>query len=287
MTNVKKERLLELLADQTVFGLSEEELMELKQLKTQFPEWEKDVSFELTAASINLANLDISKEMPANLRAKISASADEFFNQTDTAPTAIRSMPNVVETVGRSVEVEPKRPFWQWLGWAVAAAACIALAINLWQSRSRPQPEIVNRTPETVQTPKPQLSAVQEREQLLATAKDVVQTTWTSPTDKTKVLGDIVWSNERQQGYMRFRGLPPNDPNREAYQLWIADETQNPKTPISGGVFDISSTGDGEVVVPIDAQIMVKKPKAFNITKEKPGGVVVSDLSSVVAVAAI
>jgi len=285
--DVQKERLLELLADQTVFGLSEEELMGLKQLKTQFPEWENDVSFELTAASINLTNLDISKEMSANLHAKLLVAADDFFNQADATPTAINSTPKIVETVGRSVELEPKRPFWQWLGWAVAAAACIALAVNLWQTRSRPQPEIVSKTPETVQTPtpKPQLTAAQEREQLLATARDVVQTTWTSPTDKTKVLGDIVWSNERQQGYMRFRGLPPNDPNREAYQLWIADETQNPKTPISGGVFDISSTG--EVVVPIDAQITVKKPKAFNITKEKPGGVVVSHPSKVVAVAAI
>ena len=58
----KKERLFELLADQTIFGLNEAELMELKQLKIQFPDWENDLSFELAATAISVANLNISKQ---------------------------------------------------------------------------------------------------------------------------------------------------------------------------------------------------------------------------------
>ena len=69
----KKERLFELFADQTVFDLSKAELMELKQLKSEFPDWENDLSFELTAAAISLVNLDIGKSLPANLRSKILA----------------------------------------------------------------------------------------------------------------------------------------------------------------------------------------------------------------------
>ncbi|MBA3694350.1 MAG: hypothetical protein H0W77_13085, partial [Acidobacteria bacterium] len=79
MKDLQKERLLELLADQTIFGLSEEEIMELEQLKRQFPDWEDDVSLELTAAMIGLSDLDTNDMLPANLRAKIFANADVFF----------------------------------------------------------------------------------------------------------------------------------------------------------------------------------------------------------------
>jgi hypothetical protein len=56
--------------------------------------------------------------------------------------------------------------------------------------------------------------------------------------------GDIVWAGPRQQGYMRFRGLPVNTPTKEQYQLWIFDKNQSDKTPIDGGVFDIPTTGE-------------------------------------------
>ncbi|MCA1623504.1 MAG: anti-sigma factor [Acidobacteria bacterium] len=294
MKDVKKERLFELLADQAIFGLSEEELLELQQFKTQFPEWEKDVSFELTAASINLRNLDISKELPANLRANILADAEEFFSQTENTQNVLSSTPKTRETINteraeineRNVEYKPKRQFWQSLGWAVAAAACIALAINVWTTRFQPQPEVA-KNPQIVQTPTPELSEAQKREQFLASAKDVIQTIWTeaNPKQPKNISGDLVWSNSAQKGYMRFRGLPANDPNKETYQLWIVDEAQNPKTPISGGVFDVNA--NGEVVIPIEAQIKVKNPKMFAVTKEKPGGVVVSKQEEVMAVAKI
>ncbi len=58
MTDLQRVRLLELLANQTLFGLSAEELMELEKSKKQFPEWGKDFSLELTAAAIGLFDLD-------------------------------------------------------------------------------------------------------------------------------------------------------------------------------------------------------------------------------------
>jgi hypothetical protein len=81
MTDLRRDRLIELLADQTIFGLSEEELLELEQLKKQFPDWEKDLSLELAATAIGLSNLNVSEDLPANLRARIFASADEFLRR--------------------------------------------------------------------------------------------------------------------------------------------------------------------------------------------------------------
>lgn len=292
MNEVKKERLIELLTDQTLFGLDELECAEFNQLKRQFPELENDNSFELAAATINLNSLDTSKELPANLREKILADADNFFGSPEKARNVVsfptKSKETAVSSTNRKFETsaEAKQPFWQWLGWGVAFAACAALAVNLWMNNSRPpQNDVAVKTPEIVQTPTPELTAAQKREQLIASAPDIVQTDWTAPKDKKQILGDIVWSGEQQTGYMRFRGLPANNPSRETYQLWIVDEAQNPKTPISGGVFDVNE--NGEVIIPIDAPIKVRKPKSFAVTREKPGGVVVSKQEEVMAVAKI
>ena len=88
------------------------------------------------------------------------------------------------------------------------------------------------------------------------------------------MAADVVWSPERQQGFMRFRGLTVNETTRQQYQLWIFDKNQDEKTPVDGGVFDISS--NGEVVIPIQAKLRVADVYLFAVTIEKPGVVVVS-----------
>ncbi|MGI8786657.1 MAG: anti-sigma factor [Pyrinomonadaceae bacterium] len=289
MTDLKKERLLELLADQTLFGLSEEESVELIQLKREYPDWENDISLELAAAAIGLSNLYVKDELSADLRAKIFADADDFFNpqkhfreNLNYAPKATATAP---EEFQPTFEFEPKRSVWQWLGWAIAAAACVALTINIWLTHSPKQQPEISENPKVIQPAPDDSTAAQKREQLLASAKDLVQIPLANPKNEKEVLGDVVWSNQEQKGYVRFRGLPANDPSRETYQLWIVDEAQNEKTPISGGVFNISKTG--EIIVPINAELQVKKPKAVAVSKEKPGGVVVSAPERIVAIAKI
>jgi anti-sigma-K factor RskA len=293
MKEIEKERLFELLSDQAVFGLNEEESIELAQLSSQFVDRRDDLSFELTAAAISLADLDPNEPLPASLRSQILEGSKQYFNFGEDTRKVSSFPPKTEESVAAETDETvanvyelppPRRSIWQSLGWAVAAAACIALAVNIWTTRLRPPPEIA-QSPVIIQTPTPELSTAQKREQFLVSAQDMIQTSWTSAKNEKEVIGDIVWSNTQQQGYMRFRGLPANDPNRESYQLWIVDETQNQKTPLSGGVFDVSETG--EVVIPIDAQLKVKKPKIFAVSKEKSGGVVVSDPSRIVAVAKI
>jgi len=298
MKNLEKERLLELFADQTLFGLSNEEAMEFKVLKNKFPELEEDLSLELTAAMIGLSDLNTDEILPTDLRARIYANADNFFNSTEESQKVLNfaSRTNqtpgltATESVNQVAIAEPKSSAWQWLGWAFAAAACIALAVNLWLTQFQKPTETVKnpepvQTPQIVQTPTPELTVVQKREQLLASATDVVQVSLASPKNKNEILGDMVWSNSQQKGYARLRGLPANNVAEECYQLWIVDETQNEKTPISGGVFDVSGTG--EIVVPINAQLQVKKPKAVAVSKEKSGGVVVSKPERIVAIAKI
>ena len=121
------------------------------------------------------------------------------------------------------------------------------------------------------------LTMPQMRQRLMDTSPDMTKATWTAGNmpEMTEIGGDVVWSDAKQAGYMRLKGLPANDGTKETYQLWIFDETQDAKTPIDGGVFNVNA--NGEVIIPITAKLKAKNPKMFAITVEKPGGVVVSD----------
>ena len=356
----EKQRMLELLADRTLFGLTEEETAELENLKKIFSEFENDNSFEMAAAQINLINLEMDDSLPPHLQTKLAAQAEKVFGITPEAREFSSFENNQAaelpqDVFARSIdEFAPKSSIWnwKWLGLAATATACIALAISLWLASSQPKPEIadepkvvqtpesvkspelaqipesvktpepvgspesvktpeVEKTPESAQIPKtvitpenfktpesaknpdsvkipapaktptPELSAVQRREQLLASAPDVVQTNWTAAKGDKRVLGDVVWSNAQQKGYIRLRDLPALDASRETYQLWIFDD----KTPVSGGIFNVGKTG--EVIIPINAQSKIKNPKQFAVSKEKAGGVVVTKPERIVAVAKI
>lgn len=94
--------------------------------------------------------------------------------------------------------------------------------------------------------------------------------------------GDVVWSPERQDGWLSFRGLPKLDADH-AYQLWIVDQRRD-GPPVDGGLFLIENP-DAETLVPIHAHLRVEHPVAFVITIEPKDGVVVSKQEHVVAIA--
>ena len=99
-----------------------------------------------------------------------------------------------------------------------------------------------------------------------------------------QLAGDVVWSDARQQGYLRFRGLPQLDPATQQFQLWIFDRDRSAEQPVDGGLFDAAA---GEVLVPIDAKLPVHHATAFALTVEPRGGVVVSRREHLVAVAGL
>ncbi len=127
-----------------------------------------------------------------------------------------------------------------------------------------------------------------ERRQQLLEVPDTIQIAWQpfdlpdAPAEQPGVQGDVVWSDELQQGYIRFVGLEPNDPNVEQYQVWVIDE-RGLEQKVSGGVFNASA--DGEIIVPIEPGIDVGRVALFAITVENPGGTWVPDLERRVVVA--
>ena len=276
MNESEKEKMLDLLIAQATAGLTESEAAELRKLEEEFPELADD-SFELAAAAFSMANLDAGEPVPAALQSKILADADEFFGAQKTEASEPEEFQKTFafEPAGRS-------PL-QWLGWAVAALACVALAVNVWTTRNQTQqgPQIVY----VKETPAPTPSMQQQYERMWTSASGVVKTTLADPKNPEKIVGDVVWSDSEQKGFVRLRGVPVNDKTKEQYQLWIVAANQNAKTPVDGGVFDVGE--NGEVIIPINAKVKVQKPAAFAVTAEKPGGVVVSTQEKVMAIGKI
>ena len=118
-------------------------------------------------------------------------------------------------------------------------------------------------------------------QELVATTPDVEVLPWATEG----ISGDVTWSNTRNAGFLRIDGLAVNDPEVTQYQLWIF-RGLDPSTeahPVSGGVFDVDR--QGQVIVPIDAQLELGRAGMFVVTVEKPGGVMVSEREQIVLVA--
>lgn len=253
------DRITELLADRALFGLDAAEQQELDRLRVD----SKDIDFESLeriAAAAQLASLGEIQTLPSELASKLAAQAQAEINNAAGSTQEVASQ---TTTITPPVSSFPRRELIAWF----AAAAAVAFAL-LSVTRQSP-------------------SAADLRAELLALANteaaELTRVTWTATEDPTAkaASGEVVWHNGRQQGVMKFTGLPANDPTVEQYQLWIFDEEQNASYPIDGGVFDIPATkqsanGTTEVLVKIDAKLPVVKPTMFAITIEKPGGVVVS-----------
>lgn len=248
------ERLLELLADRAVEGLTEAEAAELAQIERELGVRATE-ALEATAGEVAACAAD--EPLPASLRARLETMAAERVGGARPAlkltGQAERSGPMLRTREGTS------GLFIGRLGW-VAAAACLLLAAVAWMGR----PGAID-------------PARERREILAAGVGTWAWSAWT-PNEiagAATVQGDVVWSGERQGGVMRFAGLPANPAGKSVYQLWIIDAERPDEPPVDGGVFTVEA-GQREVLVPFRARVRVGAPAAFAVTEEKPGGVIVS-----------
>jgi hypothetical protein len=208
-----------------------------------------------------------------DLAARIAAVGIEQLRRVDGVGS-MRITPSTARTASSSA-----RQWVAWSGWIVAAAACVALAFTALR---QPAPS----------GPAPVVDVAAARQGFIAACSAqsdpaFVRAEWGPGNTPDQVRGDVVWSDQQQRGYLRFAGLPVNDPEKWVYQLWIFDAQGDDRYPVDGGVFNIASVDPktGEAIVEIDPKIKVGKGVMFAVTIEKPGGVVVSDRSKIVALA--
>ena len=128
------------------------------------------------------------------------------------------------------------------------------------------------------------LPLIQKFESLIQNEQETQRLEFASASDPYKGLsGEVIWNDEKQEGYMSLENLAVNDPTKNQYQLWIVDPERD-ELPVDGGVFDITEK-DGKQIIPIRNALAINKPVAFVITLEQPGGVVKSKQEVVVALA--
>ncbi|MDI1241995.1 MAG: anti-sigma factor [bacterium] len=277
------EKLRNLLADQVTLGLSDDEARELGELLGSADGSMDAQSFELTAAAIALAETRF-EPMPASLEAKLARVAEEYFGTAEgEVDESIHDQPT---RAFRWEEAKRSRSFFDWFGWAAAAMACIALAMTFFYNQNRIN-ELQAKVEQLTPKPTPEETLAQKRDRLKAAGAEIARAEWTKGNVKETetVTGEVVWSDAKQEGYMTFRGLPVNDSNLEAYQLWIFEDAKLEEFPKDGGVFNVTSSG--EVIIPIDPKLRTLDPKAFAVTIEKPGGVVRSDRSKIALLAPV
>lgn len=265
MTAAATERLVDLLVQQVVEGLATEDSAELERLlATAGP----DPGFEATAAAIVLAARLPMEPLPPQLRDRLVSDGRANVHAAAGA--------TVVPLRRAAPAAPPRRRDWGWL----AAAASILIAVAAWWPRFGGDVAPPAQPPVPAE---PTLAALHDQ---VAAAPGALRIEWSATPDPAArgVVGDVVWDNVRQVGYMRFAGLAPNDPAREQYQLWVFDGARDERYPVDGGVFDIPA-GQAEVIVPIRARLGVARPMLFAVTVEKPGGVVVSSRERIVVLA--
>ena len=215
-----------------------------------------DLSFELLAASLEIEMLQNKLErLPDVLTAKLKESARQWERPTQAEPS------NVIQPRVATWERILRSPITGW-----AAAAAILLFALFGQQKDAAV-----------------ISPAQAEARLRTEAGDLIEHNFTGLGNFAKAGGKVVWSDERQQGFMTLTGIPVNDPTQTQYQLWIVDPSRD-EAPVDGGVFDIPTDGS-PVIVPIVAKLQLSKPQAFVITLEQPGGVVKSKQEQVVALA--
>jgi hypothetical protein len=178
-----------------------------------------------------------------------------------TIPAFVKSPRNSQQISTQIISILP------WLGWAVAA--CLIIIFNL---------------PTQEQAPDSPLSVTQKFESLITNDASTQRLAFAPASDPySKISGEVIWNDERQEGYMSLVSLPVNDPSQNQYQLWIVDPERD-ELPVDGGVFDITND-NGPSIIPIRNALPINKPVAFVITLEQPGGVVKSKQEVVVALA--
>lgn len=266
------ERRMDLMAGVALGDFDADELAELQALGASDAEI---VALERTVAAVAVASVK-DRALPDALRARIERATGlppriaVVPAPTPASMPASASIPASASMPAPSSASAPKparRSASAIVGW-LAAAALLVLALLGWL---RPW----------VKTP----TAESARAELIATAPDAKVIAWTPTADQAGAgaSGDVVWSDAKQTGYMRFRGLAQNNPEVTQYQLWIFDPAQDQRYPVDGGVFDVSK--GGEVIVPIHAKLHVESPTLFAVTVERSGGVVVSKRERIVATA--
>lgn len=245
---IETERLGELLADRALGELSPASAEELSVLldRAGHP------GFEPAVAWLTLALDDPSEgRLPDDLRAELRGLGERLVGPATGAVRRARGA--------------RQAGFMETSGWLVAAVWC-GLAAWAWtggrgsEGHGEPEYDTIEAAGDTV----------------------IVGLEGAGELADAGPAGEALWNERMQVGYLRLNELPPNNPDRWQYQLWIQDGGRDTTHPVSGGVFDVIPDHRGESIVAFRPGVPVARAERFTVTREPPGGVVTAHRSDAV-----
>ena len=216
------DRFEELDAGRAFGDLSSEEFNEWQQLAPQFLN-SQEVSFDYLLTELELDKTS-STPLPSSLSEKLGKTTQQFISGDN-----------------KDSDDQKVTPFVNWLGWGIAA--CLAVLLLLGPSE-------------------PKVATVAEKFEVLKESSGSMLLEFAPASDPyAKVEGEVIWNDERQEGYMSLINLAANNPKENQYQLWIVDPERD-ELPVDGGVFDIPE-GVDKALIPIKNALQVDKPTLF------------------------
>lgn len=268
------DRLLELLADQTLAGLDADQQRELESLLQANPDFDI-AAMDRTAAMLDIAAFaDALQPLPERLRNRIRMHEQSLAEPLGKLPAATQSRNKI---------------HWREAVAWMTAAACLVLAVFAWSRWPADNPasgpdanplSLAGKDPALTRNQRPDnaradiaLTIAGMREQLLVSADDVLHLQLVSNEgagDSSGPGGDIVWSSRQQIGYLRLHGLTKLGPAPSQYQLWIVGSDASGNEIVNAGVFPVDRHS-GELILPIHADQFVQQPKMF-VVSMKPSG---------------
>jgi hypothetical protein len=286
-SSAEQQRLLELLADRSIFGIDAEEERELDALLLAHPACDSDGLDRLAAAVSVATSPSESGDLPTAVRARLRDGAARFVrHRGQPAVRAAKARGQFAGAGGRAV------PLAAIVTIATAASVAIVFILGRWNALQEglrvggegPMAVADNASekaatldgrqklrPDSRAVPMAVDAPAQQREAMLASVRDAVRLDCAAAAGagETAAAGDVVWSPSRQRGFLRISGLAKNDRSRSQYQIWIVNG--NRRHPVAAGVFDVDRE-TGDVIVPILPQAFVQGPTMFAVTVEQPGG---------------
>ncbi len=262
-----RERLEELTVLKVTEGLTTEQHRELLGLLDRLGVRADHHEQEVDRLHFILASIDAGWHdpdptvFPEHLRRRLEDEAERFLRE-QRAPG------------GAAGRIGPGRPphvvgFWTWSGW-LAAAASLGIAVLGWWPRV--EPSVERRLEEFIHEASDELHLNLEPGPHAAGAD---------------VRGHVVWSHEKQHGFAHLSALPPIDPEREDFQIWVIDATRPAdRAAISAGVFECPAS-DQPYVFELRVAVPVGRVTTIAITVEPQGGAMESVTDRVVALATL
>lgn len=231
-----------------VFGkLTDEEMAEVSQMATQYPE----VQEEITA--IERAVINLSYGIAPHLSA---ANFDKIRDQ-------------LIEKQ-KMVQLQPKKPLTQYMGWAAAAVFVLGMGVQFYKLNE--SNSIIDNL--AVERTKLQESVVdlelknKESDEVLAVLRDngSVSVALAGQQVNPDAFAKAYYNKTTKAVYIDASGLP-EPPKGMVYQVW-ALQLEPILTPTSIGLLDTYATSTTKVIKVDNAEA----PQAFGITLEPAGG---------------